>query len=532
MISGNIDKFSVPVRNIVGKVELSIDGSTPITYTHDGTLKEITVERIGENSKFFGFGISHKANIKIIDKEGTCAPTTSHYANIDFDDVRAVPRLYVTEVHRDEVTNEVSITLYDKLHEAANRTVSELGIESYTVEAFVNACGQLLGLEVSKPWMPEFYFYFSDGANFEGTESIREALNAVAEITQTVYYINHENKLCFKLIDKNAPADYTIDKNQYFSLDTGTNRRLTAIVSATQLGNNLEASTGLTGTTQYIWDNPFWDIFVDEERAEYVENALTRMADLTINQFECSWRGNYLVEPGDKLALVKKDGSEVYSFLFNDSYTYNGAFSQKTEWEYTDTEGEHTNPTTLGEALKYTYAKVDKQNKQIEMVVSEASTMNEIVSQLQLDTDGITATVSEVQTVLNDSIGSINGELERLSNQVSVAVSSEEVEVLIQQQVANSIDSVETSTGFTFNADGLTISKSDSEISTTITEDGMVIYMGDNPNENQVLTASNEGVKAIDLHATTYLIIGNNSRFEDYENAEGEQRTGCFWIGG
>ena len=48
---------------------------------------------------------------------------------------------------------------------------------------------------------------------------------------------------------------------------------------------------------------------------------------------------------------------------------------------------------------------------------------------------------------------------------------------------------------------------------------------------NEVLTANNEGVKAEDLHATTYLIIGKNSRLEDWEQ-NGEQRTACFWIGG
>ena len=44
-----------------------------------------------------------------------------------------------------------------------------------------------------------------------------------------------------------------------------------------------------------------------------------------------------------------------------------------------------------------------------------------------------------------------------------------------------------------------------------------------------VLTGDNNGVEALNLHATTYLIIGNNSRFEDYDNGS---RTGCFWIGG
>ena len=58
---------------------------------------------------------------------------------------------------------------------------------------------------------------------------------------------------------------------------------------------------------------------------------------------------------------------------------------------------------------------------------------------------------------------------------------------------------------------------------TQITEDGMTVYK----NEDAVLTANNTGVDAVNLHATTYLIIGNNSRLEDY----GSDRTGCFFIG-
>ena len=493
MISGNIEKFSVPVRNIIGKVELSIDGSTPITYTHNGALKSITVERTGE-SKFFGFGIGQKANIKIIDRERTCAPTTEHYAHIYFDDVRPLSRLYVSEVHRDENNNEVSITLYDRLYDTTNHTVSELGLGSYTIGEFAGAIATFLGLGISLPAIPEFEVLYEEGANFNGTETLREALNDVAEATQTVYYINSNDELTFKRLDRDGAAVYTIDKSKYFTLDTKTNRRLTAIVSATELGDNIEASTGLSGTSCIIHDNAFWDL--REDRDELVENALAATANLTINQFDCSWRGNYLLEPGDKLALIAKDNSEVHSYLLSDTITYDGAFSQKTEWEYAEEDVEHTNPVSLGETLKQTIAKVDKVNQEITLMVSSTS----------------------------ETLDTINGELEEISKKVSTTVSKDEVEILFEEKISNGVGSVETSTGFTFNDEGLTVSKSDSDISTTITEDGMKVQKG----SDDVLTANNEGVKAIDLHATTFLIVGNNSRFEDYNGS----RTACFWIGG
>ena len=105
-------------------------------------------------------------------------------------------------------------------------------------------------------------------------------------------------------------------------------------------------------------------------------------------------------------------------------------------------------------------------------------------------------------------------------------MTSEDVKIEIQNQLINGTNKVSTTTGYTFDEDGLNISKSDSEMKTQITEDGMKIYK----NDDIMLTANNQGVDAKNLHATTYLIIGGNSRMEDFvEN--GSKRTAVFWIG-
>jgi hypothetical protein len=54
-------------RRIKAKVDL-FEGSTLVnTFTQNDELKSITLERTGEDSKFFGFGVSHKVNIKLRD---------------------------------------------------------------------------------------------------------------------------------------------------------------------------------------------------------------------------------------------------------------------------------------------------------------------------------------------------------------------------------------------------------------------------------------------------------------------------------
>jgi hypothetical protein len=276
------------------------------------------------------------------------------------------------------------------------------------------------------------------------------------------------------------------------------------------------------GTTQYIRNNPFYELREDIDTL--LQDAIDVVGGMSINQFNCSWRGNYLLELGDKISLTTKENDVVYAYFLNDTVTYNGTYSQKTEWAFEENEAESaSNSNTLGDVLKETYARVDKANKQIDLVVSEAGANKENISNLQMTTNSINATVSSMQADTNNALDSVKSDISELKKSVNATMTDEEIKLEIKSQLDNGITRVETNTGFTFDDTGLTVSKQNSKITTTITEDGMTVYNGG----NATLEANNDGVKAEDLHATTYLIIGNYSRLEDFNG-----RTGCFWIGG
>ena len=203
---------------------------------------------------------------------------------------------------------------------------------------------------------------------------------------------------------------------------------------------------------------------------------------------------------------------------------YNGSLSESTRFSYDDNEDEtEDNPTSLGEALKQTYAKVDKANKEITLVASKTEDNTDRISALEINTESISASVSKVETNVSESIDGINGDMQKLTEKVEATMTSDEVKLEIKSELDNGVTKVETNTGFTFNDEGLTVEKANSEMKTQITEDGMTVFK----NDEAVLTANNIGVDALNLHATTYLIVGTNSRFEDYADT----RTGCFWIG-
>lgn len=522
-----------PVRKFEGRVEI-YEGST-LTLTcgcHDA-LKSYTLERLGEEGKFFGFGVCQKLKVSLIDKERKINVSTANTLEIVFgvdgEYLYPCPRFHITEVNRDENTNELSITAYDDLIVATAYLISELNLETpYTIRMLATQCAAALGLPINLESIAadEFGLLFEEGANLGGSETIREVLNAVAEATQTIYYINHNWELEFKRLDRDGAAALTITKDNYFSLDSRTNRRLSYIAHITDLGDNLIAATGASGTTQYVRNNPFWTL--REDVADLLEAAVDRVGGLTINQFDCEWRGNYLLELGDKIDLVTKDDKTVTSFLLNDTLIFDGALSQHSEWSYADNDIETaTNPTNLGTALNQTFARVDKINKRIDLVASDVSANKETISNLQVNADNILGVVSSLEKNVNTQINGIDKEIDSIRNEVELKVSPEDVSIQIKEELADGVDKVTTITGFTFDENGLTVAKTGSEMKTIVTEDGMTVYR----NEEGVLIANNEGVWAEDLHATTYLIVGLNSRFEDFTRA-GEPRTGCFWIGG
>lgn len=524
--------IEAPVRQIEMNITVyGGDETAPPVFVPNGNLKSITIDRTGDTSKFFGFGICQKANIKLLNKGHANSISTANYFNIMgiFNNriVNFFPYFYTTEVHKDENTNGLSITAYDALEKANLYTVNQFAgdISAYnTLRKLIN--GAILDLKVNG-WETigidnaELDLESPNGYNFDGTETIRQVLDAVAEATQSIYYIDSRNYLIFKRLDKDGEAAYIIGKEKYFSLESKTNRRLQKIVHSTELGDNVSATIAASGSTQYVRDNPIWEL--REDITSLLENAITAAGGLTINQFSCDWRGNPLLEPGDKIGLITKDGETVFSYVLNDVLTYDGGFKQKTDWSYTNEESEtEANPASIGDAIKKTYARVDKQNKEITLLASENQSNKDSISSIMLNTENITASVKKIETDTAASVENINKDITTLTNAVNASITAEDVKLEIQSELANGVDKVITSTGFTFDSEGLTVSKTGSEMETQITEDGMKV----SKNGEVMLTANNVGVDAVNLHATTYLIVGLNSRFEDYGS-----RTGCFWIG-
>lgn len=540
----SLDALVSPSREIKAKIDL-FDGTTKkATFTGSDKIKKFQIERAGEEGKFFGFGVSQKLELELLDKNRELnivkGNTFDVYLTADTTYTKILS-CEVDDIKRDEKTNGLSITAYDTIFKASGHQVKDLTLtKPYTIKQFCEACGAKLGVSVKG--INTFTLSYPNGANFDGAETLREALDMVAEATQTIYFMDSTNALVFKKLDKAGANLLTIDNNIYFEYKNNGPRVLKTICSTNELGDDVSES-GTTGdATQFVRDNAFWEL--RDDITDLVHNAVVAVGGLSISQFECKWRGNFFLEIGDKIQILGKDDSSAITYLLNDTLVYNGGLNQTSSWKYKDSGETASNPTNLGEAIKQTYAKVDKQNKEITLLASEVNTIQDEqktlitdVAELKVAKDSINASVSQItenQSGLNSALTDLQNaftdqnktndeQFDTLTQKVESSMTSDQVHLAISTELSKGVDKVTTSTGFTFNEAGLTISKSDSEISTNIDEDGMSIYK----NNEEVLTADNTGVTQINATIKQYLIVGKNSRFEDY----GSDRTGCFWIG-
>lgn len=134
------------------------------------------------------------------------------------------------------------------------------------------------------------------------------------------------------------------------------------------------------------------------------------------------------------------------------------------------------------------------------------------------DAEGNIASVETTAKQINSRVENNAGTLTEL------AQNAQDVNLKIVEILETGVSQVTTSTGYKFDAEGLSISREGDEIANTINHKGMEVKRG----EESILTANTDGVNALNLTARQYLTIGKNSRFEDYQG----NRTACFYIGG
>ena len=257
-----------------------------------------------------------------------------------------------------------------------------------------------------------------------------------------------------------------------------------------------------------------------EELELIAGRVLEKIISVKYNPLTVSTIGNPMVEVGDVISVQTSEkplNSYVLLRTISGIQSLKDVYESKGIINYADSE------VSLDTEIKQIKGKANILERTLESTRSEIRDIEAgLSSSVKQNADAINAVLTSQEKINEELKENMNSEFELIKKQLSATMTSEEIRVEIEKEFSKGTDKVTTSTGVTVDENGLSIDRSDSEMKTNISHDGMKIYR----NAEEVLSATNKGVDAVNLHATTYLIVGNNSRFEDWG-----QYTACFWIG-
>lgn len=518
-----LDAYKSPARQITASIRYRSSVNNELVYLNpEDNLVNFTVERTSPTGKLFGFAVSQKITIEAVGsvtnlKKGTALTTTIQPKEVS-DGMVVLPTFYVDTVEFNKVQNRTSIVGYDFLHKLDSIPIGEIEI-TYPTYALNYA------LDVVEPYGGYCEFeglnhLIREAPNLGGSESARSVLTALAEFTGCICYVSYGNNIRFRPMKGEDFVD-VLTADDYFDLTVGDE-----IVQLTMIGSVNEFDQdryyyGDVGFTQVMRENPFFYNRTDTQSV--IDQIANRVLSVQNVPYKLDWRGCPAYELGDLLILQDKDGNANYVRFFNETLIYDGGLKSKSEWESGESDSMDLNPQSVSSNFKQTIAKVDKINQEITLLAekvenSDVGALTEEMASIKLTTDSITAQVSK----LEEDIDACEQNIESVSAQMS----SDNLSIIVRNEVNKldiETDHVVTETGFTFDKDGMKITKTGNPISTTITENGMYV----NDTGVDVLVANSAGVEADRLTAKTYLAIQDKVIFSEYGS-----RFGCFWIGG
>jgi len=254
--------------------------------------------------------------------------------------------------------------------------------------------------------------YMILGNPFTNNEKCREVLSCIAKLAGGFAKIGRDNKAYIVSLNVNTVVE-TIDGNNYFD-DFSKNKQwgevnsLILRISGTEGENttiedaNSIVQNGLTELV--IEDNIF---LIDQVEREKVINPLwNKLKKLKYVPFKTEYYGYPYLDSGDKIKILDSKDNEYESYVFNHTFTFNGAYSGKIETTaLTKTETKYKNTDSTKIKFRDIQRKINKMDGIIEDVIEEQTDYEHKLSQMLQDIDSITQKVENVADLTREVSG-------------------------------------------------------------------------------------------------------------------------------
>ena len=403
----------------------------------------------------------------------------------------------IKESKKDEESQSISLECYDFMLQsmipydlALDYTQNE-GSSNITVKDFLDAICDRLG------WKKGYTTFHNcdvliDEEKYDISDTFRDALDDIAEVAGgmigfvddalTVIYPTNSGEV----IDEESLKSLTIGK-KYGPINSVVLSRTPQEDNIYRKDNDSIAQNGLTEIR--IENNQI----IDTHREDFMDGVCDALMGLSFELYELESFGIGYLNFGEFFSIKTADGVEHKTLMLCDDLQINQGVKEESKLEEPEvTNTDYSAASETDKTLKRTIIRVDKQDNKISALAERTDTLE--------------------------------GGLADVKRTAELSITPDKVDVMISEAI-NGIDGASVKeTGYTFDKNGLNIHKDGEEMHNTLDNKGMKVLR----NNEEILTATADGVNAINLTARKYLIIGNNARFEDYPGG----RTACFYIGG
>lgn len=461
-----------------GNVILNIPGATVTTIGN-----EVVVESPDSLKLERGTEISNvSVGVKAIDQ--------SQYSMMD------LGLFVIEEIEWDKANSSVVLKCYDEMLYAMVPYDLELTFPM-TLREYAEAVCDRFGWSLKNESFVNESVVIEE-EKYDSTYTFRDVLDEIAQAAAgTIAFVDGDISILYP-----TDSGETYDAENMISSDGITIGELygpinSVVISRTPQEDNIyRMAYGVSAEDAIEWkiEN---NQLMDSHREDFIDAIFEQINGTSFYLYEFHSFGYLYLDLCDKFTLRDQSGREYPCLMLSDEFTIGQGIdeiSSCTRPEQSTTD--YAAASKSDRVLNKTILRVDKQEQEIVGLVSKTT-------ELSSDTAALKTDITELKQT------------------------AESISITITKLEEDGYGKVTTSVNkYTFDDDGLDISKEGELISNRIDNTGMYVK----EDNTVVLSANNDGVNAVNIKVKQYLVVGSYSRFEDFVNSDGEERTGCFWL--
>lgn len=245
--------------------------------------------------------------------------------------------------------------------------------------------------------------YMILGNPFTNNETCRMVLSNLAQLAGGFAKIGRDNKVYIISLSKGNTIE-TIDGNNYFT-DFSKNKQwgelnsLILRISGTEGENTTlqdDTSVAQNGLTELVIEDNYF--LIDQvEREKVIESLWNNLKGLKYLPFKTDYYGYPYLDSGDKIKILDSKNNEFETYVFNHTFTFNGAYSGKLDTEaLTKTQTAYKNTDSTKIKFRQVERKINKIDGIIEDVIEEQTEHENKLTQAIQDVNSIKQKVSNV----------------------------------------------------------------------------------------------------------------------------------------